>query len=343
MKLYKTYRINQILKLIIFSITLILLFIFSKQNFDNAKNTINIFLFSVLPSLFPFILFTEIILKTDIINILSKIFGNIIYKIFKVNKNSTSSIIIGFLCGYPMGAKATISSLEKNEISHNEASILLNFINNCNPIFILSTISLNIFSNTKIGIILLISHILSAILLGIISSFKYTNKNTLKSKNNNNKNIKSNIYSKNYKISYSNNNNFNQENYTSFFDILKTSILNSFITLELILGFMLIFNIISNIFTIISLKLNLNYNLITIMTGLFEVTGGCFNISNLNIDLKLKICIISFMLGFSGLCIIFQIYSVIYKYKFKITRLILFKSLHRNIFIYNIIYFTINN
>ena len=34
------------------------------------------------------------------------------------------------------------------------------------------------------------------------------------------------------------------------------------------------------------------------------------------------------MLGFSGLCIIFQIYSVIYKYNFKITNLIKNKFFH---------------
>jgi len=323
MKLYKTYKLKNIFKLSIFITTLILLFVFSKQNFESSKNTINIFLFSVMPSLFPFILFTEIILKTDIINILSRLFGKIIHKVFKVNQNSSSSIIIGFLCGYPMGAKAVISSLENNEINYNEASILINFINNCNPIFIISTISLSIFGNTIIGIILLISHITSAILLGIISSKKYH----------------INIIQKNSEFLKS----FDEKSYNtgkiSCFDILKTSILNSFTTLTLILGFMIIFNMLSNIFLTLALKIDLNYNLTQILTGLFEVTGGCFNIGNLNIDFRLKLCTISFMLGFSGLCIIFQIYSVIYKHKFKLTRLIFYKILQRNIFIFNYIYF----
>lgn len=323
MKLYKTYKLNKILKLAIFSTILILLFIFSKQNFNSAKNTINLFLFSVMPSLFPFILFTEVILKTDIINILSKLFGKFLGKLFKTSNNSAASIIIGFLCGYPMGAKSVISSLENKEINYNEASHLINFINNCNPIFIISTISLSIFGNLKIGIILLVSHIISAILLGIVSSKKYYNNIIQK----NNEFLK--CFTKKSYIKEKN----------SYFDIIKTSILNSFVTLEIILGFMLIFNIISNIFSTIAINYNLNYNLVQILTGLFEVTGGCFNIGTLNIDIKLKICIISFMLGFSGLCIIFQIYSVIYKHKFSLKKLIKFKILHRYIFFYNHIYF----
>ena len=326
MKLYRTYKLNNILKLITFIIILVLLFIFSKQNFESAKNTINIFLFSVMPSLFPFILFTEIILKTDIVNILSSLLGKTVNKLFKLNNNCTSSIIIGFLCGYPMGAKAVISNLDKKEINYNESLILLSFINNCNPIFIISTISLNIFGSIQIGVILLISHIMSAILLGIISSKRYHTS----------------IIQKNSEFLNSFNKKIFNTDKTSFFDVLKTSILNSFMTLELILGFMLIFNMLSNIFSTIAFKINLNYNLIQIFTGFFEVTGGCFNIGKLNIDIRLKLCIISFMLGFSGLCIIFQIYSVIYKYKFKLKRLINFKVLHRNIFFYNYIYF-INN
>lgn len=326
MKLYKTYKLSSILKLIIFFTSLILLFIFSKQNFASAKNTINIFLFSVMPSLFPFILFTEVILKTDIINILSKLFGKIINKVFKISENSSPSIIIGFLCGYPMGAKSVISSLENKNISYKEASILLNFINNCNPIFIISTISISLFGNIKIGIILLISHIISAILLGIISSKKYYN----------------NIIQENIEFLKHFNKKTIINEKKSFFDILKTSILNSFITLEIILGFMLIFNMMSNIFSSIALRYNFNSDFIQILTGIFEVTGGCFNIVNLNLDLKIKLCIISFMLGFSGLCIIFQIYSVIYKYKFSLRRIITFKLLHRNIFFYIYIYF-INN
>lgn len=312
MKVYKTLKFNNLSKIFIFCFILFLLFGFSKQNYESAKNTINIFLFSVMPSLFPFMLFTEIILKTDVIDTISEIFGKFIYKVFKLNKNCTASFIIGFLCGYPMGAKAVINSLENNKITHNEALILLNFINNCNPIFIISTISLTLFNNVKIGIILLFSHILAALLLGIISSKKYNN----------------NIILKNSEFL----NSFDKKSYinekTTIFEIIKNGLLNVFITLEIILGFMLLFNMLSNIFVNIGETLNLPTTLLQILTGFFEVTGGCFNINNLNLSLDIKLILISFVLGFSGLCIIFQIYSVIYKYKFSLKRLVIFKLLH---------------
>ena len=93
MKVYKTLKINNLSKIFIFCFILFLLFGFSKQNYESAKNTINIFLFSVMPSLFPFMLFTEIILKTDVIDTISEIFGYYIFLCYICNvKNKNTDI-----------------------------------------------------------------------------------------------------------------------------------------------------------------------------------------------------------------------------------------------------------
>ena len=311
MKIYKSYNIKNIIKLIIFFFILIILLVMSKQNFDSVKTSINIYFSSVIPSLFPFILFTEIILKTDIIYLISKLLGNAISKIFKINKNGVSSIIIGFLCGFPMGS-TTVSKLYKdNSINKKDAHVLLSFVNNCNPAFILSTIGIGIFNNLKIGIILLISHLTSAILVGIIYSKIYNTKtNNIIQKNINNCKLEK-----------------KQQNNTNFFDVIKISISNTFITLGNILGFIILFNLLSNITTLFLKKINISKNIITIITGIFEITNGCNNINELNIDYRLKICIVSFLLGFSGLCILCQVFSTIYKQNFKFKNLIISKTL----------------
>lgn len=312
MKIYKSYKISKLLKLIIFYITLSLLIIYSKENFSVVKTSVHLFIDNIIPSLFPFILFTEIILKTDIINLLTKLFGNFISKFFNVSKASVNSIIIGFLCGFPMGAK-TVSTLYKdNKITKDDANILLSFVNNCNPVFILSTIGIGIFNNFSIGIILLISHLISSILIGIIYSRKYIS-------------TSSNIIHKNElncNKSYENYNNIN------FFYAIKTSILNSFVTLGNILGFMIIFNLLSNFTIILFEKIYASNYITTITSVIFEITNGCNKINMLNIDYITKICITSFALGFSGLCILAQIYSTICEQGFKFTSLIKCKLVH---------------
>ena len=58
-----------------------------------------------MPSLFLFILFTNIILELDIKNGLKRI--------FKKNYSLIYIAIIGMFCGYPMGAKAVSKFYDK--------------------------------------------------------------------------------------------------------------------------------------------------------------------------------------------------------------------------------------
>lgn len=305
---FKIYSIKKITSLIIFVFSIACLLILSSTNFSTTSTSISLFLSSVAPSLFPFIFFTEFILKTDIINILSDFIGQLFSRIFRINKKSVSCVIIGFLCGFPMGAKTVAKLYEYGIITHNEAKKLLAFTNNCNPAFIISTIGIGIFSNISIGILLLISHYISAIIIGIIFPLN-THVDIIHNQ------------SKNLNIFYEKKKN-KDKNY-SFFDAIKISILNSFVTLGLILGFIILFNILFNIIATFLQNINIDNYYINILSGIFEVTKGTFNIYNLDMEINLKLCITSFCLGFSGLCILSQIYSCIYMHNFSFKNIII--------------------
>lgn len=313
MKIYKTYNIKTVIKFLLFMITLSFLLILSKQNFESVKDSVMVFITNILPSLFPFILFTEVILHTNMINILSRIFGRIISKVFKVNNNASSAVIIGFLCGFPMGAKTVNTLYTQNKISRKDAKILLSFVNNCNPAFILSTIGVAVFYNIQIGVILLTSHLISAILIGIIYSRIYNtviiheNSQFLNSFNEKTNKIKKNI---------------------SSFEIIKLSIFNAFKTLSNILGFIIIFNLLFNILYTLFNNLNIDNNIVKFISSIFEVTKGCYNINNITTNLDNRILLTSFALGFSGLCIICQIYSTICDSNFKLRDIVIPKIFH---------------
>lgn len=309
MKHFHTYRFNEILKLILFIATLLILLVFSKENLESVKQSSAIFLQSVFPSLFPFILFTNIILNTNITNILDKVIGKSISYIFNIPKNSSIAIITGFLCGFPMGAKSVATLYGNGEINYTTAKKLLFFVNNCNPSFILSTIGLSMFYNIKIGILLLISHYIASIIMGII--YTRLNLHTI-------------IHEKDDFL-----NSFNEKSGKTyvkdetFFNIIKKGISSSFITLGTILGFIIIFNLLFSVIKTYLLKLNIDNIIIATISCIFEVTKGCSDISNLNSSLDLKLILSSFGLGFSGLCIIAQIYSTISDFKFKFSDIII--------------------
>lgn len=283
-------------------ICLLFLFIFQQTNYTSVKNTVNVFLSSVLPSLFPFILFTNILINSDTISQVTSI--------FKKYDNIISVVIIGFLCGYPMGAKITNKYYIDGKISKKQAYFLMSFVNNCNPIFILSTIGICVFNNIYIGLILCISHYLSSLIIGFI----YFTHNSIIHENDE----KSNVFKQNSI----------KKLHKSFFEIVDDSIKSSFIVLGNILAFILIFNLIFAIIENILLKLNVSPNIIYTLSSLFEVTNGCRVLYlNASLNTNLVISLISFALGFSGLSIIFQIYSCIYKAGIKLGHILKYKLL----------------
>ena len=287
-------KINtKLLKIFILFACLFCIFTFQKSNYISIRNTIGIFLDSVMPALFPFILFTNILILSGISKSITKYFkkyGNLIYV-----------SIIGFFCGYPMGAKATYSLYSEGKITKKQATFLMSFANNCNPIFILSTIGICILDNIYIGLILLISHYLAAI---IICIFNFTH-NDIIHENIENSNIFPKKEGKNL--------------HKSSFEILDMSIKSTFITLGNILAFIIIFNLWFSIIEIILIKLNVSKDIIYSLSGLFEITNGTRLIYlNTNFNFPFTISLISFMLSFSGFSIIFQVYSCIYKAKIKL-------------------------
>lgn len=285
------------IKSIILILFFICIFAFQKSNYLSIKTTIALFLDSVLPSLFPFILFTNILIQTN--------FKEYVVYIFKQKGYLVYVGIIGFLCGYPSGAKAAMSLYEQNLISKDEVKYLMTFANNCNPIFILSTVGICFLDNLYFGIVLLVSHYVSSLILCMLN---LTHNNIIHENNIKSNNFKDNSVKKLHK---------------SFFEIIDTAIKNTFIVLGTILGYITLFNLIFSILQVLLTKLNISNNLICILSGLFESTKGIKDVFlNTNMPLNITLCIISFILSFSGFSIIFQIYSSIYKANVKLSHII---------------------
>ena len=141
------------------------------QSREAAKNALILCSDVLIPSIFPFLVCSNILVSLGAADKISKYAGKITRPLFSVGGSGALPIVLGFLSGYPCGA-ATVCSLYKNgSLTKNEANRLLAFSNNSGPLFIISAVGLGIFSSTSAGVILYVSHVLGAILCGIIFSF----------------------------------------------------------------------------------------------------------------------------------------------------------------------------
>ena len=342
-KLFKTFKINLLITLIC---SLIIIHIILEPNIC-IRYTISgakLFFNAIFPSLFPFLVIINIIISYDGINIYSKLLGNIICKPLKLTKECNFPLLVSVLCGYPLGARYTCDLYEKNIIDLNTCERLLNIASNASPLFIIGSVGASMMLSTKIGYILLLSNILSCMFMGFILPSKF--------------------YS--FKVNYrSSNFSKNKSTDTNIGMVLKSSIEDAMKNSLNIGGFIIVFSVITGmikdnvIFNIVLNKIALiigsSGNFIEGMfLGMLEMTNGCYLISSSNSNLYVKLPVLSFLIAFSGLSIISQVYSYTYKYNVSIKKYIVRKFIQGivssfftiilyYIFIHNSSVFTFNN
>lgn len=309
---------------LIFLLFTMCLIIFSTSNLTAAKTGLTLWATSVIPSLFPFFIATELLIQTNIPYILGHFLNKFMMPLFNIKGEGSFALIMGFISGYPTGANIAATFREKNILSKTECERLLSFTNNSGPLFIIGTVGTCMFGNSLIGYLLFITHILASISVGIIFRFwKKNTPNTIKYHNN------STIYNKN--ITFSN-----------LGETIAISIKKSISTILLIGGFVVLFSVIisilknSHFLTLISTCIQPIFNILhlpnqfitSFITGLLEITNGISQISTIQIKaISINILFTAFLLGFGGLSVLLQVLSITSKTDLSIKPYILGKLL----------------
>lgn len=89
----------------------------------------------MVPTLFPFMMISSMMIYTGIDTYLTRLICPILQPLFPCSSNGLYAIFMGFLCGFPMGAKATCDLLKSKKITITEAEYLLSFCNNIGPTY----------------------------------------------------------------------------------------------------------------------------------------------------------------------------------------------------------------
>lgn len=133
----------------IFCLFTICLVIFSKQNLVATKTGLALWFNSVVPSLLPFFIATELLGYTNIVSKIGKLLNKIMKPIFNVPGIGAYAFIMGIISGYPIGAKIVTNFREQGICTKAQCERLLAFTNNSGPLFIIGTVGISLFANTR--------------------------------------------------------------------------------------------------------------------------------------------------------------------------------------------------
>ncbi len=271
----------------------------SKELIKIFFNTINLCFYNLLPNIFVFFLITDILNNYDFPYYISQLCGKIIEKIYHLPKSCTYIILLSLTSGFPGNSKLIKDALDNKWIDSLEATKILTMTHFSNPLFIIYTVGINFFHNSKIGIIILLTHFLTNFLVGFLfrNIFPYKKKDNI----------------------------FNRQKSLPFIILLKTSFINTAKLLINAFGIIIFFAIITST---ISKYLCLNPFSNTIATGLIEITSGLKLLSTLHIS-KIKASVLAtFLISFGGFSIHMQTMSILSKYEINYYIYLLSRIIH---------------
>ncbi len=110
----------------------------------------------MIPTLFPFILLSNMIIHSNIIYYINILLTPIMQRIFGLPGVAGYAFVTGLLSGFPVGAKITADLLEKGALTLPQAQYMLTFCNNASPMFIIGFIATGLFGKVSIGILMLL-------------------------------------------------------------------------------------------------------------------------------------------------------------------------------------------
>ena len=268
---------------------LLFLLVYPEEALLSAKDGMSLWLNVMIPTLLPFLILTGILLKTGNIPQLLEPLAPFWKHFFGISPAGAYVLILGFLCGYPMGAKLAHDLYINHQISQREGEYLLTFSCNASPAFIFSYLSQNILEG-KIPPHSLLLILLSAdFVCMLFFRFLVYHGNTVSS----------------VKPEYRKKETYQQD---STGVILDVSIMSGFETITRLGGYILIFSLLFTGFYHYWPFCSQNKIL---LTSPIELTTGLHQIAQSAFSWKIKYITSMTLTAFGGFCVMFQTKSVL--------------------------------
>ncbi len=259
---------------------IILLLISPATSFEYMKNSLKLCVERLVPSLFPFMVISDFLISGNSGVILKKTLGKLIGLIFGTSEDGSFSVLLGFVCGFPIGAKSALKCFEENKISHGELCHIMSFCNIPSPAFVCGSVAV-MFDSPRFGGILFISILLSSVLIGVVGRK---------------------VYSHDRKHSSA------LSPVTDISSAFTGAVTSSSVVMLCVCGYVVFFSTLIGYINILFQKMHVPAYLGILVSGIFEISNGMYSLSASG--MKFLPAAAGFFTGFSGLSVIFQIFSL---------------------------------
>ena len=257
----------------------------------------------LIPALFPLTVASEILTNTGAIEKLTNKISFPISKILGVSKNATVPYFLGLFGGYTSSCKSAVLLYQSGKISKNDCESIIAMSNMPSFAFMTGFIGLGIFCDSTIGWILWSITILSTLALGVINNFFF------------NKSIPI------YKCD-----NIKPKQTRGFSRIVVDAIAHSTHAMIIICACVVFFSVLIAVLKLYLNEIPISEQTKNIILGTLEITNGISSCSIIeNVSTRALAC--AFLVGWSGLCVHFQVIALCEDTDISFKKYFIFKAL----------------
>ena len=260
---------------------------------DGVREGLSLAAVQALPALFPFFVVSGLLVRCDTAR-LSPLLAKPLARLYGLPPEAAPALVLGLIGGYPVGAATACALLSEGVLSREAAERVNRFCNCASPGFCIGLVGLGVFGSAQAGAMLYGIHIVSALIVGLF--FARTPLSALSQR-------------------------IHNRNRTSFPSLFCASVQQAASTALTVTAFLTMFSILLRL-------LSPDFALLpygNVLDGMNELTNG---LDELTVLRRARLTLASFLLGFGGLAVQFQVRALAEAHDLPVRGLFAAKLLH---------------
>lgn len=123
---------------------------------------------TMIPTLFPFMVLSELIVRTGAGRAIARALGWLLRPLFGVSESGACALAMGALCGFPVGARTAAAYYRCGHMSVRELNHVLCFCNVPSAAYLIGAVGISLFDSAMLGRVLLYLVLGGAAVIGLL-------------------------------------------------------------------------------------------------------------------------------------------------------------------------------
>lgn len=122
----------------------------------------------LIPSLFPYMVISGMAVSLGAMRYIGRLCAPICRRVFRLPGVSAGAVLLGALCGFPIGAQTACGLYEERQLTRSQTERLIAIANNTGPAFVIEVVGAHCWGSRGFGIAVYLAQILSALCIGAV-------------------------------------------------------------------------------------------------------------------------------------------------------------------------------